>query len=399
MGLRVVFLIENMSFPKDPRVRQEAAALRRQGAEVSVICPKGTRGVDSSSFETIDGIKVYRYSQPWQGTGATSYFLEYLWAIVCTFGLLLRVFLRDGLDVIHAANPPDVLCLTALPFLLFGRKFVFDQHDLCPELVNSRMAKSTLVRAIFLFFERISYKLAALVIVTNQSACEVASTRGADAKKLRVVRNGPDLDVFVDVHAVPELKNGLRYLALYVGTLAPQDGVERILKAASHIVYQRGRKDVTFAIVGDGDSLESLEAMALGLGLDHLVSFPGWLDGPDYLSYLATADVCLAPEPPDEFNHKSSFIKLTEYMCYGKATVSFDLLESRRTLGPAGVFVERDDTNAFGDAILDLLDDPDLRRDLGEIARKRLRTDFQWELSRKALIDAYEAILKKSRLF
>ncbi|MGB6691538.1 MAG: glycosyltransferase family 4 protein [Terracidiphilus sp.] len=392
--LRVVFLIENTSFPRDRRVRQEAAALYRSGCEVSVICPKGTNH-DASGFEIIDGIKVYRYWQPWQGTGILSYVMEYCWAMTWSFALLFWLYMRHGFDVLHAANPPDLFCIITLPFILVGKTLVFDQHDLCPELLDSRLEKATVVKGLLLFFEHLSYKLATLVIVTNESAYETALERGADVGKLCVVRNGPDLDFFVDAKPAPELKRGACYMALYVGTLAPQDGVDRILRTADYIVHQRGRTDINFTIVGDGECLKSLQLMAQALKIEQNVSFSGWIEGPDILCYLSTADVCLAPEPPEEFNRRSSFMKLAEYMCYGKVTVSFDLEESRRTLGQAGIFVDRDDLVLFGDAIIEILDDPTRRRELGIIARERLCTGLHWGHFRKVLLEAYETVVVK----
>jgi glycosyltransferase involved in cell wall biosynthesis len=390
--LRVVFLIENTSFPRDRRVRQEAAALYRGGCEVSVICPKGANQ-DALGFEIIDGIKVYRYWQPWQGTGILSYLMEYCWAMTLSFALLVWLYMRHGFDVLHAANPPDLFCIIALPFMLIGKAFVYDQHDLCPELLDSRLEKAALVKGILLFFEHLSYKLATLVIVTNESAYKVALERGADVGKLCVVRNGPDLDYFVDVKPVPELKRGASYMALYVGTLAPQDGVDRILRVADYVVHRRARRDINFTIVGDGECLRSLQVMAHTLKIEQYVNFSGWIEGPDILSYLSTADVCLAPEPPEDFNRRSSFIKLAEYMCYGKVTVSFDLEESRRTLGPAGIFVERDDLVLFGDAILEILDDPTRRQELGNTARERLHAGFHWGHFREVLLEAYETVV------
>jgi glycosyltransferase involved in cell wall biosynthesis len=341
----------------------------------------------------MDGVRIYRYWQPWQGRTVPGYLLEYGWAIVWSFAIVCWIWVKEDFDVLHAANPPDLFWLIALPFTLIGKQFVFDQHDLCPELLASRRIKAAHLRGILFYFERCSYKLAKLVIVTNRSAYEIALARGAKKERLCIVRNGPDLDSFVDIEACPALKGGARYMALYVGTIGPQDGVDRIVKAAHHIVHERARRDVRFAILGDGDSVKDLQTLSHALKVEAYVQFCGWLNGTEFLTYLSTADVCLAPEPPEEFNQLSSFIKLTDYMCYSKITISFDLLESRHTLGPAGIFVERDDTALFGDAVLHALDDPIRRHELGRIAGARLRRSFHWGISRKVLLNAYDAVI------
>ena len=391
--LRVVFLAENLPFPGDTRAYSEATALSEYGAEVSVICPKNAR--NDAGFEMVDGICVYRYWQPWRGTGMLTYAMEYGWAMACSFAIMLWIFMRHGFDVVHAANPPDVLWIPALPFLALGKQFVFDQHALCPELLDLRLTNAVWVKRLLLLFEQISCRLATLVIVTNQSAYDIALERGESHEKLCIVRDGPDLNRFIDVAKRPELKAGAKYLAVYVGTLASQNGIDRILSAASYIVHERNRRDVQFAIVGDGDCLGDLQSLALALGIEQYVRFPGWIDGSEFQAYLATADVCLAPEPPHEFNRRSSFIKLTEYMRYGKATVTFDLLESRRTLGPAGIYVDQDNLRRFGSAILGILDDPERRLAIGETAKQRLRSGFHWGLSKRALIEAYDAVVVK----
>jgi glycosyltransferase involved in cell wall biosynthesis len=390
---RVVFLIENMSFPRDPRVRREATALQQDGWDVSVIAPGGADH-DTRWFEVMGGVKVYRYWQPWQGTGIPGYLLEYGWAMTWTFVLICWIWITDGFEVLHAANPPDLFCVVAFPFILFGKQFVFDQHDLCPELLEARLRRAGPLRKLLFLFERWSYKLANLAIVTNRSAYDIALVRGATAERLCIVRNGPDLASLADAEFRPALREGADYLALYVGQISPQDGVDRVVRAAFHVVHICNRSDIRFAILGEGDSVRELQELARALGVERYVSFCGWVEGADFNNYLATADVCLSPEPPEDFNQRSSFIKLTDYMSCGKVTVCFDLLESRRTLGPAGIFVEHDDPAHFGDAILRILDDPDSRRKLGRIAGVRLRRSFHWGLSRTVLLHAYETVVR-----
>ncbi len=392
--LRVVFLTENMSFPRDPRVRSEAYAVQQGGWEVSVICPRGAHD-DTRLFEVIDGMKVYRYWQPWQGHGIFSYLLEYGWAMTWSFALICWIGATDGFEVLHAGNPPDLFCLIAFPFTVLGKQFVFDQHDLCPELLGSRLRRASHLRGLIYLFERWSYRLAKLVIVTNQSAYDLALSRGAQKGRLCIVRNGPDLESLADAEVRPALREGAKYLAVYAGHISPQDGVDRVVRAVHHIAHIRGRTDIKFAILGEGASVRGLQELTRSLGVEAFVRFCGWVKGADFHSYLATADVCLSPEQPEDFNQRSSFIKLTDYMSYGKVTICFDLLESRRTLGPAGIFVEHDDPALYGDAILRVIDDPACRRELGGIAAERLRSSFHWGLSRRVLLDAYETVIRK----
>jgi glycosyltransferase involved in cell wall biosynthesis len=348
---------------------------------------------DAKVFEVIDNIKVYRYWQPWQGRGLLGYLLEYGWAMVWSFNLVLWTWVKDGFDVLHAANPPDMFFFVAAPFLLLKKKFVFDQHDLCPELLEVKIGKTNLLRNLSLLFERWSYKLADLVIVTNESSYEIALARGAKRERLRVVRNGPDLDDFASVPVDLALKGGMKHLALYIGTLASQDGVDSVVKAARHIVHKRGRNDVKFAILGDGDCLMDLQQLAHSLDVEPYIDFAGWVGDAQLLSYISTADVCLAPDPPLPINQLSTFIKIMEYMCYGKVTVSFDLLESRRTAGPTGIYVDMDEPALFGDAILKILDAPVLREELGRVAAERVRTSLHWGLSRSVLLESYKRVV------
>lgn len=373
-------------------MRQEAETLVRFGCDVSVVCPKGATQ-DLKGFEVIEDIKVYRYRQPWQGRSVAGYLLEYGWAMMASFALVLWIWIENGFDVLHTANPPDLFCLIVAPFLLFKKKFVFDQHDLCPELLEAKIGKTTILARLFLFFESCSYKLADLVIVTNQSTYGIALVRGAKPEKVCVVRNGPDLNCFVTVPVDPALKGGAQHLALYVGTLAVQDGVDRVVKAASHIVHKRGRKDVKFAVLGDGDCLKDLQRLAHSLNVEPYIDFVGWVGDAQLRSYISTADVCLAPDPPQPSNQLSTFIKIMEYMCYGKVTVSFDLLESRHTAGPSGIYVDRDDPVLFGDAMLEILDAPLLRAKLGQAGAERVRTSLHWGLSRRVLLEAYERVI------
>jgi glycosyltransferase involved in cell wall biosynthesis len=388
----VVFLTENLPFERDRRVKREALALREAGYKVSVVCPKDSQNKASGSG-VIDGLSVYRYRQPWQGTGVLNYFFEYGWAILCTFFLLFWIWGTDDVDILHAANPPDLFFLIAIPFLLMGKKFVFDQHDLCPELLRAKFGERKILNRILCWCETWSYRLANLIVVTNESARDIAITRGKiSPSKIRIVRNAPDLSTFRVGSADLGLKKGYKHLALYVGAIGSQDGVDRIICAIDHIVHHRQCKDVLFALLGDGDYLFEAKRLAKLLQVEEYIEFRGWAGDAELLSYLSTADVCLAPDPPIEVNEKSTFIKVMEYMSCNKATVSFDLLETRRAAGLSAVYVSNDDAALFGDAILELLDNPVRREEMGREGFQRVRSGLHWGISRDTLLGAYAEI-------
>ena len=389
----VLFLIENVSFLRDRRVRQEAAALQGAGFEASVVCPR-IKG-EPSLPRSCQGIRVYSYPQPWQGCGVASFCLEYSWSMLCTFCIVLVLSVRPGFDVLHAANPPDLFFLLALPFKLMGKKYVYDQHDLCPEMFRVKFGSGGgLVRRLLMLCEWCSYHLADVVIVPNESFRRIGVTRGRENEgKFVIVRNGPDLSRFHAVPPQPDLKCGAEFLAVYVGVMGPQDGVDRLVRSVGHIVYVRGRRDIHFTLLGDGDCLPALKRLAVELSVSPYISFAGYVGDGELLAHLSTADVCLAPDPPSLLNHLCTTIKVMEYMSCGKPTVSFDLLETRVSAASAAVYVSEDSPALFGDAILNVLDDPARRSRMGQIGLDRVRQQLHWGRSREYLLSAYAGLL------
>ena len=390
--LRIVFLIENVSILRDRRVRQEAAALASAGCEVSVVCPHLKTEPRLPAF--VAGARVYSYLQPWQGTGLLTYALEYGWALLASSLLMLVIWLRRGFDVLHAANPPDLFFLLAAPLRGLGKRFVYDQHDLTPDIFVAKFGgRLRRLYRLLLFLERCSYGLADLVIVTNQSFHRQAITRGrCRADKIVVVRNGPELRRFECGPAKAGLKHGAAFLAVYAGIMGTKAGVDRVIRAAHHIVHKRGRKDVHFALVGDGDCRLALQELARALRVESYVSFPGFVGDDELLAWLSTADVCLAPDPPLPVNQLCTSSKLLEYMSCGKATLCFDLAEAHCSAGSAAVYVKEDDPIQFGDAILELLGDAARRQRMGQAGLHRVRQELQWENSRRPLLEAYRRL-------
>jgi glycosyltransferase involved in cell wall biosynthesis len=389
----VLMLIENGPFPFDRRMRHLAEALRGAGYQVTVICPKGEEHC-RSSVEIVDGIKVYRYPVPFQASTRLGYILEYPWAFLCLGVLSLRVWIRDGFDVIHCANPPDIMFLLARLFKLFGKKFVYDQHDLCPELYQSKFERQGRVYRTLLFLERQSYGAADLVISTNQSYREIARERGGISdKRSAIIRNGVDITRFHRKKIRPELRREFAYLAVYLGVMGKQDGVDRIVQAAHHVVHTFGRQDVLFTMIGKGECWHELKRLSEELKVGHVMEFLGYVSDDLLLDYLSAADVSLAPDPPSRMNRLSTMTKIMEYMACQIPIISFDLLETRRSAGDAAFYVEEEDPKMFAQALVDLLDDKARRERMSEIGLQRSIELVGLDLSRKALVEAYSRLL------
>jgi glycosyltransferase involved in cell wall biosynthesis len=385
-------LIENLSFPWDRRMRHLARALYQSGYEVRVICPKGDKQ-DQLSFEVVDGVHVYRYPLLLQASGLIGYLVEYSWAFLCTAIISLFIWLRHGFDVIHTANPPDIFFLLAWPFKWIGKQFVFDEHDLSPELYESKFHRRDLAYRTLLAMQKSSYERANLIISTNQSYCDIARRRGGvPESRLAIVRNGVDLGYFRRIACRPELKGSFSYMAAYVGVMGRQDGVDRVVRAAHHLVHDLGRVDVGFVLIGKGECWEELQRLARELRVNHFVHFTGRISDQSLLEYLSTADVCLAPDPPDQMNQLSTMTKILEYMACQQPIVSFDLLETRRSAGDAAVYVQQDNPRQFAHALDDLLKDPSRREQMGRIGLDRTLHLVGWNRSREALLEAYRRL-------
>jgi glycosyltransferase involved in cell wall biosynthesis len=389
---KVLMLVENQPAPADRRVWPQALALRDQGFQVSIISPKGTTKY-SESYVCIENIHIYRYQLPKTGRKYTAYFAEYGVAMLMTFWLSFKVLFRHGFDVIHAANPPDMFFLIGLFYRLFGKKFIFDQHDMSPAMFRVLYKdRLKLLYKVMLFLERYSYKTAHLVITTNVSQKQHAMECGCQANKVFVVRNGPDLRYMKVSAPEPELKKGRCYLLAYVGVIAVQDGVEYTLYALHELVHKRGRKDVSLVLMGDGDNASVLHTIAHQLDLDEYVNFTGWTESEDVLRYLAAADVGLSPDPENGLNEYCTMIKTMEYMAMGKPVVAFDLAETRFSAQDAALYATPNVIEDFADKIEALLDNEELRLKMGAFGRQRIEEELNWDLSTKNLMLAYETL-------
>jgi glycosyltransferase involved in cell wall biosynthesis len=390
---KVLMLIENVSFPADRRMWHAAKALRGAGYDVSVICPKGENPDEKSSFAVTGGVKVYRYPKLWDASGKFGYLFEYSWSLFCTALLSLLVWIRDGIDILHSANPPDIFFLLAWPYKLVGKKYVYDEHDLCPELYDSKFQRKGRVYRTLLWLEKQSYRAADLVICPNQSYRDIARERGKlPDSRLAIVRNGVDIKEFHRRNPRPELKAGFPYLAVYLGVMGRQDGVDRVVRAAEHLVHKLHRRDVLFVMIGKGETWNELQQLSRELKVDDVMQFVGRISDDLLLDYLSVSDVCMAPDPPDRMNHLSTMTKIMEYMACGNPIVSFDLLESRRSAGDAAVYVEGDDAVGFAVAMSELLNDPARRQKMAQNGIERSIQLVGLDRSRRSLLEGYSRL-------
>ncbi|HVA00516.1 MAG TPA: glycosyltransferase family 4 protein [Terriglobia bacterium] len=391
----VCIVVENLPVPFDRRIWQEARALAEAGYRVSVICPKG-RGFEQSR-ETRKGIEIYRH-RLWEASGPSGYLLEYAWALVSEFWLALKAYRRTRFRILHAANPPDTVFLIALFFKFFGVRFIFDHHDLNPELYEAKFGKRDLFYRIVCLAEHLTFRTAAVSIATNQSYREVAICRGGmRPERVFTVRSCPDLRNIRPQPPRPELKQGKNFLVAYVGVMGPQDGLDLLLESIDFIVRSAKHDDVAFVLIGAGTELPLLKELAAQKGLDAHVAFTDRIPDAELAAYLSSADVCVAPDPKNPMNDKSTMNKILEYMAYGKPVVLYDLTEGRRSAEDAALYARPNDPEDFARQILALLDSENLRRTLGARGRKRIEESLNWDHEKRALLEAYDTALDDQR--
>jgi len=389
----VLMIVQNLPVPFDRRVWLEAQTLRDYGCDVSVICPKSARY--HKSFERINDINIYRYKMPVDAHGVLSYFFEFTYAWLMTALLSLFIWFRHGFDVIQACNPPDTYFLLGAFYKLFGKKYVFDHHDLSPEMFTAKYNGShPRLWRMLLWLEKMTMKTADVVMATNDSYKDVAVQRGGkQARDVFVLRTGPDMQ---RLRVMPKDKNllyGKKHMVCYLGEMCPQDGVDYLLRAVEHIYYNRKNRDVQFVVMGGGPAMPEFQKMSQALGLQENVHFTGRVSDETLCRYLSSADVCVAPDPNTEWSNHSTMNKVLEYMAFGKPIVSFDLLETRVSAQHAATYIKSNDTTAFGDAVLDLLAHPYKRECMGRYGYNRIRSQLSWAHTHKALLLAYQNVL------
>ncbi|VVJ24108.1 Glycosyltransferase [Amycolatopsis camponoti] len=389
---KALILVENLSVPFDRRVWQESTTLRDAGWEVHVICPQGTKR-DTEAEAVVDGVHIHRYPLKAATGGPAGYLQEYGSALWHTLRLARKV---GPVDVVHACNPPDLLYLVAKVLKRQGARFIFDQHDLCPELYLSRFdrGQDLLYRGVCAL-ERATYRAADVVISTNESYKQVARIRGGKKPEdVYVVRSAPVVERFHEVPVEPELKKGKPFMLAYLGVMGPQDGVDYALRALAKLRDEIGRTDWHAVFVGSGDAFDDMVELSAKLGLANQVEFTGRIPDEDLVRYLSTADVCLSPDPLNPLNDVSTMNKVMEYMAMSKPIVSFELREARVSAGDAAVYAPANDEAAFAKLVSQLLDDPEERVRMGKLGQARVAGTLSWENSAKNLLAAYEHAVK-----
>lgn len=393
---RVLIIVENLPCPFDRRVWQEALALRAHGHSVNIICPKG-RGFDKG-HEILEDVHIYRYGLPLEADSALGYGLEYGLALLMQFGLALRVAVTRGFDVIHGCNPPDTIFLIARFFKLFGKRFIFDHHDINPELYEAKFGRRDRWYRLLCRLECWTFATADTSIATNESYRRIAIERGhMTPARVFVVRSGADL---TRVRALPpraELRRGKAHLVGYVGVIGKQEGLDLLLEAVAHMRRALQRDDVHFVIVGDGTELAAIRQLCRQLALDDCVEFTGRIPDAALWEIMSTADVCVNPDRANDMNDKSTMNKILEYMALGKPIVQFDLTEGRFSAGEASLYARPNDVADFAARLCELLDDPARRATMGAIGRRRVEEGLAWHHQIPRLLEAYDTAMKSDR--
>ncbi len=394
---RTLIIVQNLPVPFDRRVWLECKALTSSGYDVTVVCPKGK---GDPGREVLDGVTLLKYRPYAPGGSSIGFVLEYAYSFLATVRLVLRARRLGTFDVIQACNPPDIFWpIARLLRLRDGSRFVFDHHDLCPELYESRFPDGgALPHRGLLALERATFQTADHVVSTNSSYAEIAVRRGRKRESdVTVVRTGPDEERLRRQAPDPGLLRGRRHLVAYIGVMGPQDGVDLAVRAAAYVVRDLGRDDVSFTFMGGGDSYQRLVALRDEFGLQDYIELPGRVPDETVLGVLSTAAIGLSPDPKNPLNDLSTMNKTLEYMAFGLPVVAFDLKETRVSAGDAARYVESGDIAAYGRAIVDLLDDADTCTRMGKIGRSRIDQELGWPYQREAYIGVYDTLLARTK--
>lgn len=386
----ILIIVENLPVPFDRRVWQEANTLKDNGADVSIICPKMKDY--TASYEIINGIEIYRHSLPLEARGAIGYFLEYSTALFWEFFLSWKIYFKKRFQVIHGCNPPDLIFLVALWFKIFGVRYVFDHHDINPELYIAKFNNKGVFYKMMILFERLTFATANFSIATNESYKEIAMRRGKmPENKIQVIRSGPKLDRLKLLPPDNQFRKGRKYLVGYVGVIGEQEGIDLLLESVKIIVSVR--HDIQFAIIGGGSNLFKMKQLAEKSGLGNYVDFYGRVPDDLMIAILNTSDLCVNPDKPTEMNNLSTMNKIMEYMALKKPVVQYDLKEGRFSAQEAALYARCGDANDFADKIVKLIDDSDLRTKMGAFGYDRVLNELSWDFEKEKLLKFYDRIL------
>ncbi|WP_456755753.1 glycosyltransferase family 4 protein [Bradyrhizobium sp. USDA 4461] len=388
---RILIVVENLPVPFDRRVWCEATSLRKAGYQVSVICPMG-RGHDEA-YECLEGIHIYRHPMPVEARGIAAYLIEYPVALFWETWLAIKVAWKHGFDVIQGCNPPDLIFLIGLLFKLGGKRFVFDHHDVNPELYEAKFGRRDFFWHLLRLVEYLTFKTASISIATNESYREIAVTRGGmPANRVFVVRSGPNLERVRLRPDDPAWRRGRRYSVGYVGVIGQSEGIDLLLQSIGHIVHDLVRTDIQFNIAGTGPEWNAVVRLCEEMQLSDYVNFTGAIADDALFTMLSTADVCVNPDRVTPMNDISTMNKIMEYMALGRPIVQFDVREGRRSALDASLYAAKNDPQDFASKIMTLIDDPSRRQTMGAFGRSRVERALSWSHEEPKLLAAYEAL-------
>ncbi len=391
-GKHALIIVENLPLPFDRRVWQEARTLKAAGAKVSIICPTG-KGHERRR-ETIEGVEIYRHPLPLEAKGPIGFLAEYGAALFWETVLAWRIFFGNRFDVIQGCNPPDLIFIVALPFKLFGVKYIFDHHDINPELYEAKFEKRGFFWRLMVWFEKITFMSANVSIATNASYKKIAVERGGmEPERVHIVRSGPDLSRLRKVPAVERWKNGRDHMVGYVGVMGEQEGIDLLIDAVHYLVRDTQRTDIQFVLVGGGPALDDLKALTNEKGLADFITFTGRAPDQELFEVLSTMVLGVNPDRVNAMNDKSTMNKIMEYMSLEKPMVQFDVTEGKFSAGEASLYAEPNDPIDLANKIAELVDDPGKRAEMGKFGRTRVVEELNWQHQIDPLLAAYKQAL------
>jgi glycosyltransferase involved in cell wall biosynthesis len=394
---RVLILVQNLSVPFDRRVWLECQSLVAAGFRVAVVCPKAP---GDPTYYRLNGVDLYKYPSYAPGTSGVTFVLEYIYSFLATLFLSLRASMSGRFAVVQTCNPPDLFWPIGLLFrIIHGSSFVFDHHDLCPELYESRFPDGNrLIYRALRLMERRTARTADHVISTNNSYRQIVLDRdGIALKNMTVVRTGPDLNKLRRTTAEPTLRRDKPHMAAYIGVMGPQDGVDLVLEVANHVVRHLGRRDIGFTLIGSGDCFDDLVALSQRLDLSEFVTFTGRAPDAEVAAILSTADVGVSPDPKNPLNDVSTMNKTMEYMAFSLPVVAFDLRETRFSAGDAAVYATPNDVGEMAQLLVDLIDDEPRRHEMGKFGRARVEQELAWDHQAPLYVEVYESLTESPR--
>tara|TARA_Y100001960_G_scaffold308759_1_gene366459 strand:+ start:518 stop:1714 length:1197 start_codon:yes stop_codon:yes gene_type:complete len=391
-GKKVVIIVENLPLPFDRRVWQESNALKDAGMEVFIICPTGKNY--TKLYEKINGIHIYRHKLPVEANGALGYFFEYSFALFYQRKLLKHIWKKhNGFDVIQACNPPDLIYLNVKKYIKKGVKFIFDHHDINPELYIAKFNRKDFFYNLLLYFEKQTFKVCHLSIATNNSYKKIAIDRGGkEEEDVIVVRSGPDLNRLKIQDPISSYKKNKSIAIGYIGVIGQQEGIDHLLKSINKLIKEFNYKDFHCYIIGDGPSKNEMYELSNNMNLKDYVTFTGRIEDSEVLNILNTCDICVNPDVYNVMNDKSTMNKVMEYMALGKPIVQYDLTEGKVSAQESSLYAKPNDTHDFAKNIFNLIKDKNKRIFMGDYGKKRILQKLNWDIEKPKYISVFKKI-------